>query len=253
MFRIIVLLAWLLLSLPGTAATVRITTGEYPPFCSATLPHQGFTSHLIREAFARSGYEVEFIFLPWKRAMLEARSGRYDATSWWTFSDERARDFLFSDPIQTNTIQFFYLKTRLQQFDWQRLEDLDGYRIGITRGYLYSEEFQSYLQNRSQPAIAVNSDEQNFRRLIRERIDLFPVNVVVGLELLRTRFAPGMIHLVDYHPRSLRNSDGFLLFPRRGIQADQLRRDFNRGLTALREDGSLERMNDDLLTGKYSR
>lgn len=55
--------------------TIRITNGEWPPYLSKKLPHYGFASHLITEAFATVNVEVEYGFFPWKRAFRNAQEG----------------------------------------------------------------------------------------------------------------------------------------------------------------------------------
>lgn len=242
----------LLISQPTFARTVHIATGEYPPFCSSSARHYGFISHIITEALAREGYTAEFDFLPWKRALFQSSNGEYDATSWWVHSDERAARFLYSDSVVSNSVHFFYVKGRHFDFDWKTLSDLDEYRLGVTRGYFYNQAFTDYREAHPKRFDVVNSDEISFKRLLLNRIDLFPVNVVVGLELLRTRFGPNVIHQVTYHPRPLSSKEGFILFPKDNPDSVKLRQAFNNGLAALKADGTYDRMMDDLLSGYYS-
>ena len=232
---------------------IRIATGEYIPFCSSSSKHKGFASHVVSEAFARQGYKVEYNFLPWKRAILQAKNNDYDATSWWVYTDERAEDFLFSDKLLETATYFFYLKTQTPNFNWAEFDDLTGYRIGITRGYHYSDEFQAYRKAGKASFEVVNEDEQNFKRLLYKRIDLFPVNVVVGLELLRARFAPHVMPQVAFHPNPVTSKSGFLMFPKKGGRSEELQANFNAGLKSIREDGSYEKMLNNLLTGFYSQ
>ncbi|MBB1485523.1 substrate-binding periplasmic protein [Oceanospirillum sediminis] len=241
-----------LFSSVAIAQTIRIATGEYPPFCSSSAKHYGFVSHVISEAFAREGHQVEFDFLPWKRALYQTSNGEYDATSWWVYSDERAAKFYYSDTVVTNSVHFFYVKAHNFDFDWKTLSDLDDYRLGVTRGYFYNEEFTQYREENTDRFDVVNSDEQSLKRMLLKRIDLFPVNVVVGLELLRTKFGPNVIHQITYHPRPLSSKDGFILFPKSQANSAQLSAIFNSGLKKLKADGSYERMQENLLSGYYS-
>ncbi len=49
------------------------------------LEGRGFMTELIIEAFARVGHDVTVKFLPWKRALESAKSGKYDGmfTVWY--------------------------------------------------------------------------------------------------------------------------------------------------------------------------
>lgn len=242
----------LLSSVAYSSNTIRISTGEYTPYCSSSVKHKGFASHVISEAFARVGYTVEYDFLPWKRAKKQAKNGEYDATSWWAYSEERAKDFLYSDELLRSSIHFFYMKGHNYDFDWKSFDDLKKYRIGVSRSYHYSDEFTAYRKANSGQFEVVNDDEQNFRRLLRGRTDIFPIDTVVGLELLRTKFGPNVIHQVSFHPRPIASRQGFLMFPKANARSDELRKAFNKGLKMMREDGTYDRMFDDLLSGYYS-
>ena len=101
---------------------IRISTGEWGPFISQELEHQGFMLRIIKEAFALENVDVSWGFFPWKRAMLYAKNGKWDATAVWVYSADRASHFLFSDPIIKNSDVFFHLvSTPLQ---WNKLSEL---------------------------------------------------------------------------------------------------------------------------------
>lgn len=249
--RLRVWLLMLLFPLVVEAQTVRISTGEYMPFCGKDAKHQGFASHVISEAFARQGYQVEFEFLPWKRAMQQAQLGKYHASSWWVYKQDRAEHFLYSDEVLRIDTHFFYLKYKHPYFDWNTLTDLKGKRVGITRGYHYSQALTDY---RVQGGLfeEVNGDAQNIRLLIKGRIDLFPITREAGFELLRTQFSAEQVKNITFHPKPLISDKGFLIFPKSLPGSEQLRRVFNAGMQAIRADGSYQRMLENLRNGYYS-
>lgn len=242
----------LCLSVSVQAKTVLISTGEFTPYCSSAIREKGFVSHVISTAFSRQGYDVEFDFYPWKRAIKQSLSGSYDATSWWAYNEDRAKEFLYSDALLEVSVHFFFLKTRNGDFDWKTVDDLDGFRIGVTRGYYLSEEMEAYMKTDRAIFETVNDDKMNFKRLLKGRIDLFPMNSVAGVELLRSQFAPSIIHQVEYHSRAISIRPGYLLFPKNNKDSEELHKAFNKGLKEIKEDGTYEKMYDDLLTGYYS-
>ena len=61
---------------------VSIATLEYHPWTGKNLKFDGFVNHVITEAFRRKGYSVEFTYLPWKRGVIETKSGEYAALSY---------------------------------------------------------------------------------------------------------------------------------------------------------------------------
>ncbi len=49
------------------AETIRLANGEWHSFLSKGAPHHGFASHIVTDAFALVGVEVEYGFFPWSR------------------------------------------------------------------------------------------------------------------------------------------------------------------------------------------
>ena len=97
---------------------IRITNGEWPPYLSQKLPHYGYASHLVKEAFSAVGVEVEYGFFPWRRSFEYARNGKdftdeeiWHGTIVWVYTEERAKEFLYTDVAITETEMLFYLKS----------------------------------------------------------------------------------------------------------------------------------------------
>lgn len=87
---------------------IRITNGEWMPFMSKEVRNYGFVSEIVSEAFLLEGVEVEYGFYPWVRSLELARIGQWDGTIGWAKTEEREKDFYFSDePIWTATAVFF--------------------------------------------------------------------------------------------------------------------------------------------------
>ena len=76
-------------ALAQTRDTIRLTNGEWPPFMSKNGPHHGVASHVITEAFALVGVEVEFGFFPWARSLKLAKEGVWDGSAAWWDREER--------------------------------------------------------------------------------------------------------------------------------------------------------------------
>lgn len=245
------LLAWLQIASAGE--TVRITTGEFSPWTSESLKHQGFTNRVIREAFKLEGYAVEFTFYPWKRAFESAKSGeKFHATSYWYPSDERAKDFIYSDPIQSDATVFFHLKSNPPP-EWETLDDLKGMRIGATAGFTYTTEFWDAAKSKRLDIEEAASEELNFKKLLKGRIDLFPSDPLVGQKVLQENFGSKEIETVTYHDKPMVAPTGHLLFSRKLANGEALVAAFNRGLAKLRDSGRYTLFQTDLIAGKYEQ
>lgn len=234
------------------AKTILIASGEFAPYTSATLMHQGFANHVIAEAFKQEGYVAEFKYLPWKRTYLQTQKGKYLAASYYNKAQKHEKDFYFSDPLLTTSIVFFVLKgTGIQ--GWNQLSDLKPYRIGATHEYTYTKEFWKLGKSGELQIDVANSDTLNLKKLIRRRIDLFPMELVAGYELLRKEFQASTIHTIDVLPKALSTNNGILLFSKKHPESKKWIPIFNRGLKKIRDNGLYAKMEDQLLAGAYSK
>lgn len=232
-------IAGLLLSLLGLlpsapqAASLRIATGELPPYATASRPDQGVALHIVRRAFELAGHEVSYHFLPWSRAQQETLAGLWDATAYWGASEQRRRDFLLSDNVLTE--QWVLLHRRDTAVDWTKLADLQAWRIGVIRDYTYTPEFWSLVRAGTLKADYTPDDLLGLRKLLAGRIDIIPMERNVACDLLSVHFSAADAERLAAHPRLL--TDAFtthLLLPPKRAGSARLLEDFNRGLASLK-------------------
>lgn len=181
-----------------------------------------------------------------------AKKGKYHASSYWIKSEKHEKDFYQSDPMVNLSTVFFFLKGTAIK-DWNDLSDLKPYRIGATLEYTYTPEFWKFAKSGELQIDVANSDLSNLKKLIRKRIDLFPMELVAGYELLRSEFQPSMIHMIDVLPKPLETNSGVLLFSRQHPDSEKWITIFNRGLKKIRDNGLYTKMEDQLLAGAYSK
>lgn len=236
------LVAGVLLLVPSGAAseTVRITNGEWPPYMSRDLPHYGIASRIVTEAFRLVGIDVEYGFFPWSRSLHMADNASWDGSAVWLWNPNREARFHFSDPVIASGYVWFHLSDR--EFDWQTMDDLAGMVVGGTTDYDYGEAFTQAEESGSIIVERVARDELNFLKLLHRRIDVFPMDRIVGLEMLNRHHTPEEVALVTYHPRPLRADDLHLIMSRDIPENAKRIELFNEGLRQLRESGSIERI-----------
>lgn len=213
------------------------------------MKHKGLASHIISEAFAYHDIEVRYDFFPLQRALKEAEQENVHGTHTWFYSPERAEHFLFSDPVMRSEYVFFHLKTR--RFDWNQFADLASMRIGITTSYYYGEQFEQARANKHFTISEVSSDEQNLKMLFLRRVDLVPMDPLVGYYQIHKIFQPPQIPLFTNHTKAFYSNPAYLLLNKRHPDAQRLMQAFNSGLKALKAQGRWEQMQDDLIKGKY--
>ncbi len=233
--QIIILLCFLLSVTIQSEVTVRITNGEWSPFFSKDLKHGGVTSHIAEKAFALEGINVEYGWFPWKRALVYARTGAWDAAIGWAKTEEREKDLMFSDSILQGKIVFFHLKERV--LNWETLDDLKGLTIGAIIGFTYSEEF---IEAESQDRITVvraTSGLQNLKMLLSGRVDIFICNLDVGYNILTNNFTDIEIDKIIYNTKPFLINELRLGFSNKLEKNKRLLELFNRGLKKMKESG----------------
>ena len=216
----------------------RITAGEWPPYLSKNLPHNGFMARIITESFALENISVQWQFFPWPRAMIYAKSGKAEATAIWRFSQKRHLRFLYSDPIIESGNVFFHLKS--STFDWQRFEDLKGYTVGRTSSYLYGKEFEAAAKKGIFETDTIPSEALNFKKLLRGKIDLLPSNKFTGNHILKFKFSPQQAAKITYHPEFIETQSLHLLFSRISGNSKYFSARFNAGLEKLKLSGKFD-------------
>lgn len=228
---------------------LQISVGDWPPYLSTDQRHNGVMAHIISDLFAEEGYKVNFRFLPWPRAYSDAAAGKFDATGVWMHKRERETDFLFSAPLLDEQFVFFHLKS--VPFDWQQFDDLTGMTLGGGLEYSYGPAFDDFLASGKVHMERVASDRQNFEKLLKERIVLYPQEFNVGYAALHSQFSVAEIAKVTHHPKPLLNNLSYLMLPKSLAGSPELLERFNRRLQSYRDSGRYQRYFDNLHRGYY--
>lgn len=211
-------------------ATVTLANVEWAPFMSEGLPDGGRISRLVANAFALEGVQVRYQFLPWKRAIEEARAGKFDGTLVWARTADREQDFFFSEPVLTTRYVLFYARAR--PVHWDKLQDLRGLTIGGVLGSTPTGEYADLARAGVFKREESVSDELNLRKVAAGHLDAAAVEVEVGRYLLanQDKDLAGLL-ACDDHPLIV--VDDFLLVSKKTPHGDELIRRFNHGLAAL--------------------
>lgn len=104
----------------------------------------GLHVDLINYAASKLGIEVEFLSLPWGKALKAFSAGDIDAISYFSYTKERAEfTYYYEGNILSDTKWVFIaLEEREQNFSIDTsLAGLEDYVIGVQEGYSYGEYF----------------------------------------------------------------------------------------------------------------
>ncbi|WP_164882483.1 substrate-binding periplasmic protein [Paenirhodobacter populi] len=135
---------------------------------------RGIDVEILDRAADALGVGLDYVPLPWRRALLAFDTSNDDALFQLTPTEERARKWLMVGPIR-NTVIVPVVRAdspftdRLRPERLYRLEDLRGRRVGVVRGFTYYEAF-----DRADYFIRESSiDERvSLRKLLLGRVDV---------------------------------------------------------------------------------
>ncbi|HHQ4892297.1 TPA: substrate-binding periplasmic protein [Aeromonas veronii] len=167
----------------SVAQAAVLTSLEWPPYTSASLPEQGKSSQVVTAAFALAGDPLTIKFYPWQRAVDEATNNPEVLGYFPEYLDPKS-SCLFSDPIGNGPLGF--AQRTDQPVTWQSLDDLKGKKIGVVTGYVNTTEFDEKVASKALSADATNSDSQNLLKLGNGRLDLAVIDQNVMTYLLES-------------------------------------------------------------------
>ncbi len=163
---------------------VKMAGFPYPPFYDVKNDKiEGVAVEWIQELFGRLGLKTELALYPLKRSLSYMESGEGDAIMVLIKTPEREKLMVYTEPLLTVRGLIWSAANRNGgPVEYKTPEDLKDYRIGVTRGYSYGEEFDRFLAKASYVDIS-NSDISNYQKLAAGRIDVFPGNEIVARSL----------------------------------------------------------------------
>ena len=234
-------------SLPAVAAeqsqqTLTIEADEWCPInCNPSASQLGIGIDLAKKIFEPLGYRINYVVVPWTRALEDVRSGKADAVVGASRSDD-AR-LVFPDNAITNISDDFYI---LKGSPWQYQGEftLKDKHVGVIDGYGYGEVVTKYINAHknipgeifiSQGKDALN---QNIEALINRKIDLIIESKVV----------------MDYHLQKMNLDDKlvwaggvpqapvYVAFSPKLVQSARLKAQYDAGIRQLQASGALAGM-----------
>ena len=151
---------------------VHLTSLDWPPYASKSLPQQGASVAVASAAFKAMGYKLVVEFLPWSRAVNEAKnpSSQYMGYFPEYYSNDVAKEFTYSQPMGSGPLGF--VEQTGKPVKWNVLTDLKGKRIGVVQDYVNTEAFDGLVASGKLRVSAVVSDSKNLRKIINNRLDV---------------------------------------------------------------------------------
>lgn len=173
-----------------------------------------------------------------EKSITELKSGRLDAVACAYYSHAREKECYLSRPLAKCEEIYFYQR-KGGKIAWKKLSDLKGYRIGILRESMYSEEFEraEYLQK-----IPVSTELQNLKKLLSDRIDITPMCTAYLEHLLRVHFDNKKDLFEKIEPPFISGQDLYIMFSRKSNDGKKIRDDLNEEIEQMKKDGTYQQI-----------
>ncbi|MET1080665.1 MAG: transporter substrate-binding domain-containing protein [Pseudomonas sp.] len=225
------------------AATLIAVDNANPPFMYLHNGQvEGLYPRLLQRVFERLGEPVTFQALPWKRALALGESGSTGIGGIYK-NAQREQLYDFSAPLLEERILVYVRQD--QRFDFQGIADLHGRRVGVIRGWTYSEAFDQAAKQGHIQVKENASDASNFKMLASGRLDAVLAIEQAGQYSIRRLHLPQIVAL----EQPLNINPTYLVFAKSAHRQALLTR-VDQILSAMREDGSLTALVQDSLAAE---
>jgi polar amino acid transport system substrate-binding protein len=211
---------------------VRLIANISPPYVDAKLPEQGLALELVNHVFKRAGYSTKITIDSWPRAMEGVELGIFDALASAWYTEERAAEFLFSEPYLSSKLVL--LKARSDQGDYFELAHLEGKRLGVRVDYAYGVDFDSVPDL---TLVEENHLIQNLLNLLNGSVD-FVIGDQRTLALQLHEYLNGQVHKFEVVAISLPERGRHVAATRAIKGEDKMISAFNKALAETVKDGS---------------
>lgn len=215
----------------AAAESVVFACNEFPPYkmenSDTGLP--GFDVEFLEEAFKRSGIAIEIVYMPWIRALKEAKDAHVDGVCSCSRTEERDSYLLYSEPLGKASSGLFSLAEN-DPAQPARLEEVRGKTIGVIRGYNLIENLE---KAGIEDFILLSSEQQAARMLLRNRLDYY-----YGYEAPTRFYLKQLGDAERFRYNEISHREYFSCFSKNVAGSTTLLKRFNEGLKQIKDDGT---------------
>lgn len=238
--RIVLAAAILLFGGGAGADTITLVADEWCPFnCEPGSDEPGYVIEIARKVFGEAGHSLSYEVLPWKRAVIMTRQGKYNGVIGAV--REEAEDFIFpKEEIDRASTDFFVRKGDPWRFDG--VDSLKKVRLGAILDYSYAAVLDEYIaNNRNKVDLATGDDaiDRNLKKLVHGRIDvMLEQEVVVRYAAKRLGFSDK----IEFAGNDNVYDPLYVAFSPADPKSPQYAAIFDKGIRKLRDSGELAKI-----------
>ncbi|XOV77404.1 MAG: substrate-binding periplasmic protein [Aestuariibacter sp.] len=175
--KILLCILFLTYSLNVKAANQLVLAADpwCPYNCEVNEKKQGFMLDIAKQVFKRTNYRIEYVTMPWARAIQLVRLGTIDGLV--GVGRQEVKELVFPDmPLGVASHTFYTLPQ--SAWHYQGLESLEQIKLGVIQSYSYGDLNKRYIENnrhdksRIQTATSARGLAQNIGMLRKGRVDV---------------------------------------------------------------------------------
>ena len=219
--------------------TILLSSINWEPYTGEHLPNHGFFSEIVATAFSRVGYEVEYQYRSWARALKEAKEGDVNGVMDAYWKPEREAYLSYPDVVCRVQEVFIALSNHPISYSGS-LADLKGYTIGVLHASAQAEE----LKASGVMIEAIDHQVQNIKKLLKGRIDAMLIPRLIFFyhaARLDDQFDASKVKVLK---PPYKTYDMYVAFSKKHPEFRQLTTEFNRGLRLIKADGTYSQILD---------
>ncbi|MGI0118084.1 substrate-binding periplasmic protein [Zooshikella sp. RANM57] len=115
-------------SLASEQPLLIFATEPWPPYFGPSLLRQGYMVDVLQSVLNSAGYQVRIDYIGWKRALAQAKKGKYTGIIGLYYTEDREAHFRFSPPLAKSTVCLYQRYSKRNQL---MLDDISQYRLGV--------------------------------------------------------------------------------------------------------------------------
>jgi polar amino acid transport system substrate-binding protein len=170
------------------ADTIKIASDPWMPHTGHKEDRNGYILDIATAIFKEAGHQVEYVVMPWSRAISETREGNINAIA--ACFQEEAEDFIYPE-LAVGLSRSVLWETNGLDWEYTGPDSFNSITLAVVQDYSYGEEIDGYLaenkRNRDKVNFFFGDDPQTrmVEMLKRGRIDVMVEDQLVIEYLLK--------------------------------------------------------------------
>lgn len=241
---LLLFLAFLIIPISTYAAKpITLVADDWCPYtCDPDSEQKGFVVDIASAIFETRGYQIQYLLIPWSRALLAVEKGDYGFDAALGTSPEEFPKGIFPEEEIGVYYNYFFVRSDSnwtfkgsQSFKNHVLGGVQDYSYGNLMPYINKYKNTQWINLIS----GVNIAERNLKLLILKRIDIYVEDKNVGLFAAYKNGYSKDIKIAGFEGEGVRIFPGFTPAKSSSQKYAQI---FSTGIRELRRNGKLEKI-----------